>query len=933
MFYGMFMTQLKFSDTTHENLLTKDKSPWFERKNKVVMLIIDGLRVDYLLDFENLEHIDKLKANKFKRFNRAYAQDPEKYVAIRSIVDVPTLTILRIPCLMTGNVPRKAGVMTSFKAMTSQEDSIPRQLQLEGKKVFYEGDPNLYNNFPEYFKAPKAVGEFDMNDPAVDEIPKEFIKQTIADKDFDFLVAHLLRVDHVAHAFHDLTHPIVEQAIDEMDLFLQEVINSIDDDTILIFGGDHGGSIDGRHGDGTPQVTNTMYIAYHKNGWMKYKQPDTEKVMRSINETKSVKQVDIVPTLSMLMGIPIPFSNMGQIMSDFYPAGYDYPSTKSCPDVAFEMQMLRDNYLNGLQIRNYFKKYQDAVQIFSGSEYRSVTDLAKEIDNNYEKAQELINNPKECEQVRQIALDTIKNTQELSDKIYDLVNSKLPFQTAIFTQGFLLLLIVTVAYILIVQYILMTKDYDYITLDNFKDYKAIVKFFAPLLISLFAIWIVMCFMKAHLMDIATISVFFVGVFAFGALVLLLPRRKRLQHNELQNLPSASSASSVSQSVDESREFLPAFSFKSLFLFQNPRFAFAAFVIFVVLFYQVHVFNIDREKLIKYHSLNPYAITILAALLFHAKYPGIRLYYTLGAAVALCTGLYLVNIYSIWSETLNKIFGLLLIADWIWNEIQFSAKKLGTSKTWGYQYLLTLTVLAIYHLIPNRFTNSVQIILPRVVWTLLAGSIIASFLMKMGRKVIKRNLQTSLILLMVLLQDPVKLLYFAFVLTAMRITTEFFKRTSFKNYLYPLILALMGYIGLFMIDYTDRIMPNSFAAAFVGLKDFHIILGIAFYGIAMLSTVILPMLFISYFHQDLKLEQAELGVQTKDFGDIALKDQATIVKKRNLILYIFFYATVMISAALKIFVYRNDLGEEGVMEKYIVDAFLYGTVMISAYCTL
>jgi len=80
MLYGLFLSQLKLGDYSHYNFLSKQNSPWFEQKTKVIMLIVDGLRFDYLLEYENIDHNDKLKSLKFHKLNHAIYQDPEKFV-------------------------------------------------------------------------------------------------------------------------------------------------------------------------------------------------------------------------------------------------------------------------------------------------------------------------------------------------------------------------------------------------------------------------------------------------------------------------------------------------------------------------------------------------------------------------------------------------------------------------------------------------------------------------------------------------------------------------------------------------------------------------------------------------------------------------------------------------------------------------------------
>ena len=124
MFYGLFMTQIKLGDTSSYNFLSKDNSPWFTRKTKVLFMVLDGLRFDYLLNYENIEHDEKLRANKFKQLNQAIFSEPEKFSVFRAHSDFPTLTIMRVPCMMTGNIPQRANIVTAFGLVSPREDGI-----------------------------------------------------------------------------------------------------------------------------------------------------------------------------------------------------------------------------------------------------------------------------------------------------------------------------------------------------------------------------------------------------------------------------------------------------------------------------------------------------------------------------------------------------------------------------------------------------------------------------------------------------------------------------------------------------------------------------------------------------------------------------------------------------------------------------------------
>jgi len=165
---------------------------------------------------------------------------------------------------------------------------------------------------------------------------------------------------------------------------------------------------------------------------------------------------------------------------------------------------------------------------------------------------------------------------------------------------------------------------------------------------------------------------------------------------------------------------------------------------------------------------------------------------------------------------------------------------------------------------------------------------------MGRRVVIRNLQLYLVLSLALLQVPKRILYFGMVLSIMRILNSLFKRASVKNYLYPILISFVGYVGLFMINLTNRKLPNSFAAAFVGLKDFNIVFSLLFFVLAMMSTMIIGLLFLSYSNQNLEFFNSEgLEVKEETAKNLEVRNHSKFIRKRNIILYGFLFNCVMI----------------------------------------
>ncbi|KAJ2918866.1 hypothetical protein MD484_g1533, partial [Candolleomyces efflorescens] len=141
---------------------------------------------------------------------------------------------------------------------------------------------------------------------------------------FDFLIGHFLGVDHVGHRVGP-DHPSMKSKLEQMNRVLQEVVDLLDDDTLLVVLGDHGMDRSGDHGgDGVLETSTAMWV-YSKgppltrasnpvpSGLLQYRTFPGTTV-----EHRGVQQIDILPTLSLLLGLPIPFNNLGTIIPEFF---------------------------------------------------------------------------------------------------------------------------------------------------------------------------------------------------------------------------------------------------------------------------------------------------------------------------------------------------------------------------------------------------------------------------------------------------------------------------------------------------------------------------------------------------------------------------------------------------------------------------------------
>lgn len=161
--------------------------------------------------------------------------------------------------------------------------------------------------------------------------------------DWDLLIAHFLGVDHCGHK-HGPMHKEMSRKLTEMNEVIRKVAQSIDEDTMLIVMGDHGMTATGDHGGASADETNALLFAYSKQKSFVATTYD--------NNVNYIQQIDLPSTLATILGVPVPFSNLGTV------------SFQLLPDVSangFQRHQLLLSHLwhNAKQIRDYFAKYSE----------------------------------------------------------------------------------------------------------------------------------------------------------------------------------------------------------------------------------------------------------------------------------------------------------------------------------------------------------------------------------------------------------------------------------------------------------------------------------------------------------------------------------------------------------------------------------------------
>ena len=150
-------------------------------------------------------------------------------------------------------------------------------------------------------------------------------------KSWDVIIAHGLGVDHVGHRVGPDTPPMTAK-LQQMNEVLTQVVERLDQHTLLVVLGDHGMDARGDHGgDGELETSPGIWI-YSKG--VPLAGTGLADIPSSLLPTttfpgaptvhRHIQQIDLVPTLSLLLGLQIPFNNLGTVIPELFSRGNEY---------------------------------------------------------------------------------------------------------------------------------------------------------------------------------------------------------------------------------------------------------------------------------------------------------------------------------------------------------------------------------------------------------------------------------------------------------------------------------------------------------------------------------------------------------------------------------------------------------------------------------
>lgn len=308
---------------------------------KVILIVIDALKFDFVSYDENAR--ETAFKNKLTVIRDLLKEKPERTRLYKFIADPPTTTMQRLKGMTTGSLPTFIDIGSNFATPEINEDNVIDQLKSHNRSIVFMGDDTWSGLYPGRFLREYSYPSFNVWDlDTVDNGIQSHLLPEIKKHDWHLLISHFLGVDHCGHRYGPY-HPEMARKLKEMNHVISDVVNTMDNRTILFVAGDHGMTSTGDHGgDSEAEVTAALFVY-----------SSVPLVPSSMVPYSSVvSQVDLVPTLSTILNVDIPFPNLGTVILDALPSIFmnsgTFPKWKT---------LLRYLWKNVEQASHYIQQY------------------------------------------------------------------------------------------------------------------------------------------------------------------------------------------------------------------------------------------------------------------------------------------------------------------------------------------------------------------------------------------------------------------------------------------------------------------------------------------------------------------------------------------------------------------------------------------------
>ncbi|KAF6201932.1 hypothetical protein GE061_004328 [Apolygus lucorum] len=270
-----------------------EKQLYKRHYSKVVLMVIDALRLDFITDSDRMPFLKELLKD-------------GRSCMVSAKAEVPTVTLPRVKAIVTGTVPGFLDVIFNFGSRIMKDDNFIHQASQHGYNLVFYGDDTWLRLFPKAFKRSEGTSSFFVNDfHQVDINVTRNLKEELQRSDWDVMILHYLGLDHIGHV-EGPYGPSITPKLEEMDGVVRQIyryFNQMEEaggNGLLILTGDHGMKNSGGHGGSTYEEVTVPVVFVNSS-------------CSAESENQAIQQGDLAPILSALLGIPIPAGSSGRV--------------------------------------------------------------------------------------------------------------------------------------------------------------------------------------------------------------------------------------------------------------------------------------------------------------------------------------------------------------------------------------------------------------------------------------------------------------------------------------------------------------------------------------------------------------------------------------------------------------------------------------------
>ncbi|KAL0234956.1 hypothetical protein GEMRC1_001538 [Eukaryota sp. GEM-RC1] len=302
---------------------TTDQPIWRAHEdNKVLVFIVDGLRFDY---FDHInDHMSKFfKSDLFKKDGKIFSAE----------CNDPSFSVPNWMTLMTGSPPELTGVLGNLMIPDTGFDSVYRAATMSGTFNGLTASPWMRDIIDSQLETITGDGTVSTNYKTDLTSTAHLADQERArimfwaldqkdDNEYKLWYTHLSNVDLQGHAF-GVTEKFNKdntyyESITNSSRIFEKLIDTVDENTVVLFVSDHGQIDVGGHGGWFEDndVLSHVPLAFYKKGssfgnstvdWPKFS---------DIRKSDRYSLEDVAPSVAAILGLPIPRTSLGLVVDE-----------------------------------------------------------------------------------------------------------------------------------------------------------------------------------------------------------------------------------------------------------------------------------------------------------------------------------------------------------------------------------------------------------------------------------------------------------------------------------------------------------------------------------------------------------------------------------------------------------------------------------------